>query len=71
MELVIVSGQLLAHIVNAIITITLGHDPMFYVIFYNSSYSCYSIIFGMLINKESPRWFVAKGKLLEFRCSGD
>ena len=59
MELVIVSGQLLAYIVNAIIAITLGHDPhVWRYILANSSYSCYSIIF----------WYVNKQRISSLAC---
>ena len=66
MELVIVSGQLLAYIVNAIIAITLGHDPhVWRYILAIAAIPAILLFFGMLINKESPRWLVAKGKTSE------
>lgn len=66
MELVIVSGQLLAYIVNAIIAITLGHDPhVWRYILAIAAIPAILLFFGMLVNKESPRWLVAKGKTSE------
>lgn len=66
MELVIVSGQLLAYIINAIIAITLGHDPhVWRYILAIAAIPAILLFFGMLINKESPRWLVAKGKTSE------
>ena len=66
MELVIVSGQLLAYIVNAIIAITLGHDPnVWRYILAIAAVPAILLFFGMLINKESPRWLLSKGRTSE------
>lgn len=66
MELVIVSGQLLAYIVNVIIAITLGHDPhVWRYILAIAAVPAILLFFGMLINKESPRWLIAKGRTSE------
>ena len=66
MELVIVSGQLLAYIVNAIIAITLGHDPhVWRYILAIAAIPAILLFFGMLINKESPVGLLLKEKLLK------
>ena len=59
MELVIVSGQLLAYIVNAIIAITLGHDPhVWRYILAIAAIPAISIIF----------WYVNKQRISSLAC---
>ena len=59
MELVIVSGQLLAYIINAIIAISFGDDPSIWRYLLGiASLPAILFFFGMIINKESPRWLV-------------
>lgn len=66
MELVIVSGQLLAYIVNAIIAITFGDDPgIWRYLLGIASLPAILFFFGMLLNKESPRWLVTQGRVSE------
>ena len=66
MELVIVSGQLLAYIINAIIAISFGHDPSIWRYLLGiASLPAILFFFGMIINKESPRWLVTKGRISE------
>lgn len=66
MELVIVSGQLLAYIVNAIIAINFGDNPAIWR--YLLGIASIPVIFffiGMIFNKESPRWLITKGRISE------
>ena len=66
MELVIVSGQLLAYIVNAIIAINLGHDPhVWRYILALAAVPGILLFIGMFFNKESPRWLLSKGRASE------
>ena len=66
MELVIVSGQLLAYIVNAVIAITFGDDPgIWRYLLGIASLPAILFFFGMLLNKESPRWLVTQGRVSE------
>lgn len=66
MDFVVVSGQLLAYIVNAIIAITLGHDPnVWRYILAVTLCPAILLFLGMLIAKESPRWLVTKGRVHE------
>ena len=66
MELVIVSGQLLAYIINAVIAITFGDNPgIWRYLLGIASLPAIFFFLGMLFNKESPRWLVANGKVSE------
>lgn len=66
MELVIVSGQLLAYIINAVIAITFGDNPgIWRYLLGIASLPAIFFFLGMLFNKESPRWLVANGKISE------
>lgn len=66
MDLVIVAGQLLAYVVNAIIAITFGDDPhVWRYLLGIASLPAIFLFFGMLYNRESPRWLVTKGKVSE------
>lgn len=66
MELVIVSGQLLAYIINAVIAISFGDNPGIWRYLLGIA-SLPAILFfvGMMFNKESPRWLVTKGRVSE------
>ena len=66
MELVIVSGQLLAYIINAIIAILFGEDPgIWRYLLGIASLPAIFFFIGMFFNKESPRWLAAHGKISE------
>lgn len=66
MDLVIVAGQLLAYVVNAIIAIAFGDDPhVWRYLLGIASLPAIFLFFGMLYNKESPRWLVTKGRVSE------
>lgn len=66
MELVIVSGQLLAYIINAVIAITFGDNPgIWRYLLGIASLPAILFFLGMLFNKESPRWLIANGKISE------
>lgn len=66
MDLVVVFGQFLAYIVNAIIAINLGHDPhVWRYILAVTLIPAVLLFLSMLIAKESPRYLVAKGRISE------
>ena len=66
MELVIVSGQLLAYIVNAIIAINFGDNPAIWRYLLGiASIPAIFFFIGMIFNKESPRWLITKGRISE------
>lgn len=66
MDLVIVAGQLLAYIVNAAIAIMMGDDPYVWRYLLGvASLPAILLFFGMLYNRESPRWLVTKGRISE------
>lgn len=66
MELVIVSGQLLAYIINAIIAITFGDTPhVWRYLLGIAALPAILFFFGMMFNKESPRWLVTQGRVSE------
>ncbi|MEU9823274.1 sugar porter family MFS transporter [Pseudonocardia alni] len=65
-ELAIVSGQLAAFVVNAILGITLGHlDGVWRIMFAVCVLPAVALFVGMLRMPESPRWLVDKGREAE------
>ncbi|WP_416876457.1 MFS transporter, partial [Kitasatospora sp. SC0581] len=66
-ELMIVSGQLLAFIFNAILGTTIGQEDAHVWRFMLTIATLPAVIlwFGMLIVPESPRWLASKGKIGE------
>ncbi|WP_324012562.1 sugar porter family MFS transporter [Microbacterium sp. JZ37] len=61
-ELMIVTGQLAAFVVNAIIGNTLGHlDGVWRIMFAICALPAIALFFGMLRMPESPRWLIEKG----------
>ncbi len=62
-ELMIVTGQLAAFVVNAIIGNALGHlDGVWRIMFAICALPAIALFFGMLRMPESPRWLVEKGR---------
>ncbi|MEZ3159567.1 sugar porter family MFS transporter [Microbacterium sp. BWT-B31] len=65
-ELAIVSGQLAAFVVNAIIAITIGESGgVWRIMFAVCAVPAVFLFFGMLRMPESPRWLVEKGRTSE------
>lgn len=65
-ELAIVSGQLLAFTMNAIINVVWGHhDGVWRYMFAVCALPAIALFIGMLRMPESPRWLVDKGRLDE------
>jgi MFS transporter, SP family, major inositol transporter len=62
-ELAIVTGQLTAFVINAILGTTLGHvEGIWRVMFGVCALPAVALFFGMLRMPESPRWLVEKGR---------
>ncbi len=62
-ELMIVSGQLLAFVINAILGNTMGHhDHVWRYMLLIAALPAIFLFFGMLKLPESPRWLVSKQK---------
>jgi len=65
-DLVVVLGQLLAFVFNAIIGVTMGHDAgVWRYMLVIASLPAVALWFGMLAMPESPRWLASKGRLGE------
>lgn len=63
-ELAIVSGQLAAFVLNAIIGTVWGHvDGVWRIMFAVCAIPALCLFFGMLRMPESPRWLVGKGRM--------
>ncbi|RHW32056.1 sugar porter family MFS transporter [Lysinibacillus yapensis] len=62
-ELMIVSGQLLAYISNAVLGSTMGDSSVWRYMLVLATLPAVLMWFGMLIVPESPRWLASKGKL--------
>ena len=62
-EVMIVSGQLAAFVVNAIIGNVLGHvDGVWRIMLAVAALPAIALFFGMLRMPESPRWLLSKGR---------
>lgn len=64
-ELMIVSGQLLAYIMNAILANTIGDSNTWRYMLVIATLPAVVLWFGLLIVPESPRWYATKGKFGE------
>ncbi|MDQ0204171.1 major inositol transporter-like SP family MFS transporter [Pectinatus haikarae] len=66
MDLVVVSGQLLAFIINAVLAIQLGNTShVWRYMIAVAAIPAVALFAGMLKTDESPRWLVAKGRISE------
>ncbi|GEK81547.1 MFS transporter [Agrococcus baldri] len=62
-EVAIVSGQLAAFVVNAVLGITLGHlDGVWRIMFAVCALPAIALFIGMLRMPESPRWLARRGR---------
>ncbi|EPZ52979.1 sugar porter family MFS transporter [Alicyclobacillus acidoterrestris] len=65
-ELMIVTGQLMAFVINAIISSTLGDNgDVWRYMLVVATLPAIALWFGMLIVPESPRWLASKGRFTE------
>ena len=65
-DLVVVTGQLLAFVLNAVIGYTIGHDSSAWrYMMVLAAVPAVALWFGMLGMPESPRWLASKGKIEE------
>lgn len=66
MDLVVVSGQLLAFVINAILAVTMADNSHVWRYMLGvASLPAVCLFIGMLRSEESPRWLVSKGRISE------
>lgn len=66
MDLVVVSGQLLAFIINAVLAVTMSDNSHVWRYMLGvAALPAVCLFVGMLRSDESPRWLVAKGRVSE------
>ncbi|WP_181780289.1 sugar porter family MFS transporter [Pseudonocardia pini] len=66
-ELMIVSGQLLAFVVNSIIDATVGGDHVWRVMLGVAAIPAVLLLVGMLFLPDSPRWYALRGRYADTR----
>ncbi|GAA4964904.1 sugar porter family MFS transporter [Kineococcus glutinatus] len=66
-ELMIVTGQLLAFAINALIDQTIGGEGVWRLMLGIASVPAIALLIGMAVLPESPRWFALKGRTQEAR----
>ena len=67
-ELMIVTGQLLAFAINALIDQTIGGDGVWRLMLGIASVPAIALLIGMTVLPESPRWFALKNRMGEARA---
>jgi major inositol transporter-like SP family MFS transporter len=66
-ELMIVSGQLLAFVVNSIIDATVGGDHVWRIMLGVAAVPAVFLLVGMLFLPDSPRWYALRGRYEDTR----
>lgn len=66
-ELMIVTGQLLAFAINALLAVVISDTHVWRIMLGVASIPAIILLIGMLVLPESPRWFAARGRLDEAR----
>lgn len=66
-ELMIVTGQLLAFAINALLAVLISDTHVWRIMLAVASIPAFILLIGMLVLPESPRWFGARGRLDEAR----
>jgi major inositol transporter-like SP family MFS transporter len=66
-ELMIVTGQLLAFAINALLAVLISDTHVWRIMLAVASVPAIILLVGMLLLPESPRWFGARGRLDEAR----
>lgn len=66
-ELMIVTGQLLAFAINALLAVVISDAHVWRVMLGVASVPAIILLIGMLVLPESPRWFAARGRVDEAR----
>jgi major inositol transporter-like SP family MFS transporter len=66
-ELMIVTGQMLAFMINALLAVLISDDHVWRIMLAVASVPAIILLLGMLLLPESPRWLGARGRLDEAR----
>lgn len=66
-ELMIVTGQMLAFAINALLAVTISDTHVWRVMLGVASIPAIILLIGMFLLPESPRWFGARGRIDEAR----
>jgi major inositol transporter-like SP family MFS transporter len=67
-ELMIVTGQMLAFAINALLAVTISDSHVWRIMLGVASIPAVILLVGMLLLPESPRWFGARGRIDEARA---